>query len=177
MHKPCQTYKTLKKMLEFNKMNNLKNRFYTASITSFFAFVTIGVLSFLTLNTDFGWLLAGSFGATMVLVFGFPENPFAQPKNVFFGHFVTTLAGILVLKYFPIPEYLLIPIAVGVGIFFMIFFDVVHPPAGGNPIVVVLGQEPFGFLLYPIVFGSIIILFLAILINRYLLKKEYPLNK
>ena len=158
-------------------MNNLKNRLYTASTAGFFAFVTIGVLSFLTLNTDFGWLLAGSFGATMVLVFGFPENPFAQPKNVFFGHFVTTLAGILILKYFSMPEYLLIPIAVGVGIFLMIFFDVVHPPAGGNPIIVVLEQESFGFLIYPIVFGSIIILFLATLINRYLLKKAYPLNK
>ena len=56
----------------------------------------------------------------MVLLFGYPESPFAQPKNVFFGHFVTSLVGVLILYYLPVDQFLQIAIAVGLGIFFMI---------------------------------------------------------
>ena len=55
-----------------------------ALIAGFFSTFTIGVLTALTYKSAFGLFLAGSFGSSMVLLFGFPESPFAQPKNVFF---------------------------------------------------------------------------------------------
>ena len=57
-----------------------------ALIAGFFSAFTIGVLTVLTYKSTLGYFLAGSFGSSMVLLFGFPESPFAQPKNVFFGH-------------------------------------------------------------------------------------------
>ena len=60
-------------------MSNLKNSF----IAGLFSIITIGILTFLTYKTDFGVFLIASFGSSMVLLFGFPESPFAQPKNVF----------------------------------------------------------------------------------------------
>ena len=112
----------------------------------------------------------------MVLLFGYPESPFAQPKNVFFGHLVTSLVGVLILKFLPIDQFLQIAIAVGLGIFIMILLGVTHPPAGGNPIVIILGAVSYDFLLNPIIFGSIIIIVYAIILNRFILKKNYPSN-
>ena len=157
--------------------DNLKSRFYKATYASFFAIITIGFLSILSIKTDIGWFLAGSFGATMVLIYGYPESIFAQPLNIFFGHIITTLAGLIVLYFIPLPELFLIPLAVGFGIFLMILLDVVHPPAGGNDIVVILGDMSFDFLLFPIITGAVLIIVLAIVINRFILKIEYPTDK
>ena len=61
-------------------------------------------------------------------------------------------------------------------IFFMILFGVTHPPAGGNPIVVILAASSYEFLINPIIFGTLIIIFYAIILNRFILKKNYPVN-
>ena len=147
-----------------------------ALIAGFFSTLTIGVLTILTYKSAFGFFLAGSFGSSMVLLFGFPESPFAQPKNVFFGHLITALIGIIFVNYIPLPIYINIALAVGAGIFFMIILNVVHPPAGGNPIIVIIGSVSYEYLISPIIFGCIIILLIAILVNKFLLKKNYPLK-
>ena len=147
-----------------------------ALIAGFFSTLTIGVLTVLTYKSTLGYFIAGSFGSSMVLLFGFPESPFAQPKNVFFGHLITAIVGVVFVNYIPLPIYINIAIAVGIGIFLMILFNVVHPPAGGNPIMVIIGSASYDYLINPIIFGCIIILLLAILINKYLLQKNYPLK-
>ncbi len=134
------------------------------------------MLTVLTYKSTLGYFLAGSFGSSMVLLFGFPESPFAQPKNVFFGHLITALVGVIFVNFIPLPIYINIALAVGAGIFFMILLNVVHPPAGGNPIIVIIGSASYDFLISPIIFGCIIILLLAILINKFILKKNYPLK-
>ena len=147
-----------------------------ALIAGFFSAFTIGVLTVLTYKSTLGFFIAGSFGSSMVLLFGFPESPFAQPKNVFFGHLVTALVGVVFVHFVPLPIYINIAAAVGLGIFFMILLNIAHPPAGGNPIMVIIGSASYDYLINPIIFGSIIILLLAIIINKYLLKKNYPLK-
>ena len=147
-----------------------------ALIAGFFSAFTIGVLTVLTYKSTLGYFLAGSFGSSMVLLFGFPESPFAQPKNVFFGHLITALVGVIFVNFIPLPIYINIALAVGAGIFFMILLNVVHPPAGGNPIIVIIGSASYDFLISPIIFGCIIILLLAILINKFILRKNYPLR-
>jgi CBS-domain-containing membrane protein len=148
-----------------------------AIIAGFFSAVTIGVLTVLTYKTTLGLFIAASFGSSMVLLFGFPESPFAQPKNVFFGHLVTALVGVFFVNFIPLPIYISIAGAVGIGIFLMIILDVVHPPAGGNPIMVIIGSTSFEYLINPIIFGSILILLIAIIVNKFLLKKNYPTKK
>ena len=153
-----------------------KDIFKKALIAGFFSAFTIGVLTVLTYKSVLGLFLAGSFGSSMVLLFGFPESPFAQPRNVFFGHLVTTLVGVIFVNLIPLPIYISIALAVGIGIFFMILFDVVHPPAGGNPIMVIIGSVSYDYLLFPTISGCFIIILLAILINKFILKKNYPLK-
>ena len=67
--------------------------------------------------------------------------------------------------------------AVGFGVGLMIFLNVTHPPAGGNPIIVIMGSVSPDYLLNPVISGSIIILGFGIIINRFILKKSYPKSK
>ena len=107
-------------------MGNLKQ----SLLASLFSIITIGILTFLTYRTEFGIFLLASFGSSMVLLYGYPESPFAQPKNVFFGHLVTAIVGLLFLNFVPLPIFLTIPLAVGFGVGLMILLNVTHPPAG-----------------------------------------------
>ena len=152
-----------------------KEVFKKALLAGLFSSFTIGVLTVLTYKSTLGLFLAGSFGSSMVLLFGFPESPFAQPRNVFFGHFVTTLVGVIFVNLIPLPIYINIALAVGIGIFFMILLNVVHPPAGGNPVMVIIGSVSYEYLIFPIISGCFIIILLAIIVNRFILKKNYPL--
>ena len=154
-------------------MGNFKQSF----LACLFSIVTIGILTLLTYKTEYGIFLIASFGSSMVLLYGYPESPFAQPKNVFFGHVLTAIVGMIFLYFIPLPLYLIIPLAVGFGVGFMILFNVTHPPAGGNPIIVIMGSVSVDYLLTPVISGSIIILFFAIIINKFILKKNYPSKK
>ena len=151
-------------------MNKLKQSF----LAGIFSIITISVLTVLTYKTEYGVFLLASFGSSMVLLYGYPESPFAQPKNVFFGHLITSLVGLFFLNFVPLPIYITIPLAVGFGVGLMIFLNVTHPPAGGNPIIVIIGSVSFDYLLSPVITGSIIIIVFAIIINRFILKKSYP---
>ena len=143
-------------------------------IAGIFSIFTIGILTFLTYKTELGIFLLASFGSSMVLLYGYPESPFAQPKNVFFGHLVTASIGVFFVNFIPLPLYINIPLAVGFGVGLMILLNVTHPPAGGNPVIVIIGSVSLDYIFSPVITGSVIIIIFAIVINRYILKKSYP---
>ena len=126
-------------------MNNLNIK--KSLIAAVFSTFTIGVLSLLTYKTPYGLFLIASFGSTMVLLYGYPESPFAKPKNIFFGHLLTAFVGVFFVNYVPLPIYVIIPLAVGAGVGLMIILNVTHPPAGGNPIIVIMGSVSFEYLI------------------------------
>jgi len=148
--------------------------------------ITIGILTYITFQsvlagTNYGLWLAASFGSSVVVVFGYPENEFAQPKNVLLGHLLCTLVGIIFVTLFNITQdrsifYLAIGLAVGISVMLMMAFKITHPPAGGNTIVVMLTQNSFQFLIFPIMVGAITIIIGGIIYNRFILKKNYPLK-
>ena len=148
--------------------------------------ITIGILTYITFQsilagTNYGLWLAASFGSSVVVVFGYPENEFAQPKNVLLGHLLCALVGIIFVTLFNITQdrsifYLAIGLAVGISVMLMMAFKITHPPAGGNTIVVMLTQNSFQFLIFPIMVGAITIIIGGIIYNRFILKKNYPLK-
>ena len=151
-------------------MNNFKQSFFAG----LFSILTISILTLLTYKTELGVFLLASFGSSMVLLYGYPDSPFAQPKNVFFGHLITSIVGLIFLYFVPLPIFIIIPIAVGFGVGLMIFLNVTHPPAGGNPIIVIIGSVSFDYLFSPVISGSIIIIISAVIINKFVLKRSYP---
>ena len=56
----------------------------------------------------------------------------------------------------------------------MIFLNLTHLPAGGNPIIVIIGSVSIDYLINPIIIGSVIILIFGIVLNRLILGKKYP---
>ena len=148
--------------------------------------VTIGILAYITFQSTlagsvYGLWLAASFGSSVVVVFGYPENEFAQPKNVLFGHFLCALIGIIFVTIFEISQdrtifFLAIGLAVGIAVMLMMALKITHPPAGGNTIVVMLTQDSFQFLIFPILVGAVTIIIGGIIYNRFILKKNYPLE-
>ena len=149
---------------------NLQKSIYAA----LFSIITMSVLTLLTYKTTYGLFLITSFGSSMVLIYGYPESPFSQPKNVFFGHLLTSVVGILFLYLLPLPNFILIPIAVGISVGLMILLNITHPPAGANPIIIIMGSVSLDYIISPIILGSIIILIFAIILNRFILRKNYP---
>jgi len=148
--------------------------------------VTIGILAYITFQsilagTNYGLWLAASFGSSVVVVFGYPENEFAQPKNVLLGHLLCTLVGIIFVTLFNITQdrsifFIAIGLAVGISVMLMMAFKITHPPAGGNTIVVMLTQDSFQFLIFPIMTGAVTIIIGGVIYNRFILKKKYPLK-
>ena len=151
-----------------NKENIIRSLF-----AGLFSIITIGILTLLTYKTSYGIFLIASFGSSMVLLYGYPESPFAQPKNIFFGHLLTSLIGVIFVLL-PLPIFISIPFAVGIGVSLMIILGITHPPAGGNPIIVIIGGASFNYLLSPIILGSIIVILFGIGLNRFIAKKKYP---
>ena len=148
--------------------------------------VTIAILAYITFQsilsgTNYGLWLAASFGSSVVVVFGYPENEFAQPKNVLFGHLLCALVGIIFVMLFKISQdrsifFLAIGIAVGIAVMLMMAFKITHPPAGGNTIIVMMAQNSFQFLIFPVMVGAITIIIGGVIYNRFILKKKYPLK-
>ena len=148
--------------------------------------ITIGILAYITFQsviagTNYGLWLAASFGSSVVVVFGYPENEFSQPKNVLLGHLLCALIGIIFVTLFNITQdrsifFIAIGLAVGISVMLMMAFKITHPPAGGNTIVVMLTQNSFQFLIFPIMAGAITIIIGGVIYNRFILKKNYPLK-
>ena len=145
-------------------------------ISGISASIVIGVLAFLTLRTSAGILLMFSFGATVFLVFALHELETAQPKNVFFGHLVSVLVGIIFNETIGFSFYSL-GLAVGVAVTLMIYLKIMHPPAASNPLVVLFTDVSFEYILFPVIFGTLAIILMSIFLNRIVLKRKYPKNK
>ena len=148
--------------------------------------ITIGILAYITFQsilagTNYGLWLTASFASSVVVVFGYPENEFSQPKNVLLGHLLCALVGIIFVTLFNITQdrsifFITIGLAIGISVMLMMAFKITHPPAGGNTIVVMLTQDSFQFLVFPIMVGAITIIIGGVIYNRFILKKNYPLK-
>ncbi len=110
------------------------------------------------------WIL-GSFGASCVLLFGFPDAVFSQPRNLIFGHVLCSLIGLVFLKFLG-PDGWSMALAVGTSLAAMLVTRTVHPPAGSNPVIIFLTRPDWPFLLFPTLAGVIVLLFLARLIYK-----------
>ena len=118
-------------------------------------------------------LVLGSFGASCVLVFGFPDVPFSQPRNVIAGHFISSLVGLVFLHIFG-PQWWALALAVGSSIAIMMASGTVHPPAGSNPVIVFLSQPAWSFLWFPTLFGALLLVLVALVYNNLSRSARYP---
>jgi CBS-domain-containing membrane protein len=119
-------------------------------------------------------LIVGSLGATCLFVFGLPETPYSQPRNVIGGHVLAAFIGLVMLKTFG-PHPWVVGLALLVAVIAMFATRTVHSPAGANPVIVYTAHAGWSFLFTPILFGSVLIVAVAVLFNNATLPGRYPL--
>lgn len=136
------------------------------------AAAAIAAIGALTTATATPWLMA-PFGATAVLVFGLPDSPLAQPRNVIGGHLLTTLVGLAFLSALG-PQWWSMGLAVATAVALMQLSRTTHPPAGANPLLVMLTGAPWSFLASPVLIGSVAIVLVALLCNNLSPERRYP---
>jgi CBS-domain-containing membrane protein len=132
------------------------NRFTASSIAGLGAAIAILVLCVLSNLQHTVVLIMAPFGATTVLVFGLPNSPLAQPKNVIFGHMITALIGLICLHMLGVTPVTL-ALATGVAVACMMLTDTTHPPAGANPLLIMLTHQDWSFLITPVFIGAVLI--------------------
>tara|TARA_X000001036_G_scaffold157161_1_gene149259 strand:- start:2230 stop:2715 length:486 start_codon:yes stop_codon:yes gene_type:complete len=140
------------------------------------ATVVISILAFLTLETSAGIWLMFSFGATVFIAFVLYDLETAQPKNIFFGHLVSILVGIVFNETVGL-SFFSLGLSVGIAVTLMVYLKIMHPPAASNPLVALSMDLSFDFILFPVISGTIIIIVMSIFINKIILKRNYPKKK
>ncbi len=146
----------------------MKNNF----LSGFGAFLCIAALAFLNTSDESNIWLIPPFGASMVLVMAVYDSPLAHPKNVFFGHVISAISGVLIYAIFGI-SFWSIGLGVGLAIFFMMATNTIHPPAGANPIVAILGAKGIGFIIMPVAVGAFFIVLFSVIYNNLLGRKYF----
>ena len=142
-------------------------------IAGFAASLIIGVLSYLSFETSTGFWLMFSFGSTTLIVLIFYESEFAQPSNIFFGHLLGIIVGILFNEFFGI-SFITLGLAVGSTVTLMMYFKIIHPPAAANPLIALFADVSLNYIIFPVLVGSIVIIILSVVINKFILKRTYP---
>jgi len=114
-------------------------------------------------------LLMAPFGASCVIAFGLPNSPLAQAKNIVLGHLFTTLVGLVMLNFLGSSP-LSLALGVGIGIAVMLITDTTHPPAGANPLLVMLTEQHWDFVYHTVIPGSVFLVLIAQLYKKLYIK-------
>ena len=148
-----------------------KQALINALFSSLGAFVCIGFLAYLNSSIEGAIWLIPPFGASMVLVMAVYDSPLAKPKNLILGHILSALSGVIIF-YLLGNTFISLGLGVALAVFVMMMTNTVHPPAGANPIIVILTGQSLSFVFLPVAVGALIIVVFALLYNR-LLKRNY----
>ena len=155
-------------------MNLFKDvNFKEATLAALGALICISLIAYIdNAGGKNAWLLIPPFGATMVLVMAVHQSPLAQPKNIFFGHTLSALSGVVIYMLLGI-SFISVGVAVALSVWVMMITKTVHPPAGAMPILAIYQAKTFSFILIPVALGASIIIIFAIIYNK-ILKRNYP---
>lgn len=163
----------------------------TCTATWFGVFLTLLALSATSqyvqeLSDGKYFIIIGSWGALMTLLFSAPASPLVQPRNIFGGNLLSATVAIL-FNYLSgadhlgiLPKWIAVALAPATAIAGMQFFGVSHPPAGAVSLIFIGGSSKitstgWAFLLLPLFLGNVIAILLASWINNLSAKRQYPL--
>lgn len=126
--------------------------------------------------------LIGSFGASSVLIYGAIQSPLAQPRNLIGGHLISAFVGVTIYKFLPDIIWITAPLAVSLSIVLMQISKTLHPPGGATALIAVIGSAKikalgYLYLISPVLSGTLILLFVALIFNNITSHRKYPNNQ
>lgn len=159
---------------------NLSLKGKILSVVSSFSAILIMALVTQKLSIGAAYpIIVASMGASAVILFVIPNSPLAQPWSFFGGQLISAIIGVACAQWFT-DIALASACAVGGSIFAMLLLRCLHPPGAATAITPILASDPFnsvsyGFVLMPVGLNVLVMLAMAIVINRWLLRHDYPI--
>ena len=147
------------------KFKNLLKNYQNIFISSLGAFLCMFLIAYFNSIDETNIWLIPPFGASLVLVMSVHDSPLAQPRNVFFGHILSASSGVF-LFYLLGNSPISISLALSLAIILMMITTTIHPPAGANPIIAILGAKSFEFVIMPVAPGARFIVIFAFIDNK-----------
>ncbi len=143
-------------------------------------FGVLGLTRFYEQELQVHLLLIASMGATAVLLFAAPHSPLSQPWNVIGGHVASALIGVFIYQQISNPV-IGGALAVGMAITAMYYLRCLHPPGGATALIPFIGgavadSYGFAFALFPVGFGAVLIVMIAVIFNYPFAWRRYPLG-
>ncbi len=141
------------------------------------AFIALFIVTFTSLqlaDAASTIVLLASMGASAVLLFGLPNSPLAKPWSFAGGHLISATVGLICSHLFT-DLALMAAATIGIVLFVMYLFECMHPPGGATALVPVIASSEqvlgYEFLLYPVALNVLVMLAVALLLNKLLLKR------
>ena len=167
---------------EFRKIsleNIDKSNMFWAWIGSFLGIIAISYFHMDILDDKDLTLVVGSFGASAVLIYGVPNSPLSQPRNLIGGHLLSAIVGVISYKLFSSNLFLATAIAVSTSILIMQLTLTLHPPGGATSLIAVIGGEQiheleFFYILIPVFSGALILFLIAFIVKNIPKNRAYP---
>lgn len=121
--------------------------------------IAIATMEAFSISTAFP-LVTIPFATSIVVVLGSPKAEPAQPRALVGGHLVSTLVGLLIVKLCG-PAPWAAALAVGLAMVAMHLTGTFHPPAGIDPLVVVVNNMSWSFVVVPVGAGALLLTLFA----------------
>lgn len=134
--------------------------------------VGIGVVAFVSLVYGKP-LIVASFGASAVLVYGVPDAPLSQPRNVLGGHLLSSAAGVLTYMACGLTWWSA-TLATTLAIVIMMLTKTTHPPGGATALYAVLSRANPTYILAPVLLGAAALVVIGVLVNNLSPNRSYP---
>jgi CBS-domain-containing membrane protein len=135
-----------------------------------FAIAALGLLA----EATHAPLMMASFGASCVLLFGYPDSHLSQPRNTIGGHLIAAAVGLVAVMLLG-DHWTAMAVAVATAIALMKVSRTVHPPAGSTAIIAVHLHPDPTFLVLPVLAGASLLVVLAAFYNNIIEHRRYPL--
>ena len=110
-------------------------------------------------------LVVAPFGASSVLLFGAPDSPLAQPRNIVLGNTLAAVVSAACVAWLGSAPWVM-GLAVGLTIGLGQRLRCLHPPAGAVALLGVLLKARPVFAISPIFAGSMLLVGIAVLFHR-----------
>jgi CBS domain-containing membrane protein len=168
---------TIKQLISFiNDPVNLSGKAKLLAVLA--SFTAVLVVAWLTRISDIhatAPILVASMGASTVLLFIVPSSPLSQPWSLVGGQIISAVIGVSCTHIND--TVLAAAAAVSFSIFGMLVLRCLHPPGAATALAPVVAATPpdYSFVLFPVGMNVLIMLAMAIMLNRWLLGNIYPL--
>ncbi|TGE31647.1 HPP family protein [Desulfosporosinus sp. Sb-LF] len=133
----------------------------------------LGITAIVLFSHKFDLPIVASFGASAVLIYGVPDAPLSQPRNVFFGHTLSATVGVATYMIFGLTWWSP-ALGTALALVVIILTKTTHPPGGATALFAVLSKAQPDYILNPIATGAVILILIGLLVNNLSPNRHYP---